>query len=218
MRRAFADPAFVAGLWLNALPALFFGVLDVLAPLALDAGGYGAVAIGAVFLVAGLIETALNPLLGRLSDRRGRLLPIRWALGASIVVGILLAVADTPRAIAMLAIAGAVSFGGFYTPGIALVSDRAEVAALAQGLAFGVMNTAWAAGALVGPTLGGGLADLLRRRRPLPPLLAPLRGHARDDQPAREPAAAARLSRRLSARRAPGTARAPTRHRAACRR
>ena len=161
MRRAFADPAFVAGLWLNALPALFFGVLDVLAPLALDAGGYGAIAIGAVFLVAGLIETALNPLLGRLSDRRGRLLPIRWALCASIVVGILLAVADTPAAIAVLAIAGALSFGGFYTPGIALVSDRAEMVALAQGLAFGIMNTAWAAGALVGPTVGGGLADLL---------------------------------------------------------
>ena len=97
VRRAFADPAFVAGLWLNALPALFFGVLDVLAPLALDAGGYGAIAIGAVFLVAGLIETALNPLLGRLSDRRGRLLPIRWALCASIVVGILLAVRRRAR-------------------------------------------------------------------------------------------------------------------------
>jgi MFS family permease len=161
VRRAFADPAFVAGLWLNALPALFFGVLDVLAPLALDAGGYGVVAIGAVFLVAGLIETALNPLLGRLSDRRGRLLPIRWALCASIVVGILLAFAESPPVIAVLAVAGALSFGGFYTPGIALVSDRAEIAALAQGLAFGVMNTAWAAGALVGPTLGGGLADLL---------------------------------------------------------
>ena len=161
VRRAFADPAFVAGLWLNALPALFFGVLDVLAPLALDAGGYGVVAIGAVFLVAGLIETALNPLLGRLSDRRGRLLPIRWALCASIVVGVLLAFAESPAVIAVLAVAGALSFGGFYTPGIALVSDRAEIAALAQGLAFGVMNTAWAAGALVGPTLGGGLADLL---------------------------------------------------------
>ena len=160
VRRAFADPAFVAGLWLNALPAIFFGVLDVLAPLALDAGGYGVVAIGAVFLVAGLIETALNPLLGRLSDRRGRLLPIRWALSASIVVGILLAFAEAPSVVSVLAVAGALSFGGFYTPGIALVSDRAEIAALAQGLAFGIMNTAWAAGALVGPLLGGGLADL----------------------------------------------------------
>jgi MFS family permease len=71
----------------------------------------------------------------------------------------MLAVADTPATIAVLAVAGAVSFGGFYTPGIALVSDRAEIAALAQGLAFGIMNTAWAAGALVGPTVGGALAD-----------------------------------------------------------
>jgi MFS family permease len=158
-RRAVADPAFVAGLWLNTLPALCFGVLDVLAPLALHAGGYGAVGIATVFLVAGLIETALNPLLGRLSDRRGRLLPIRWALSASIGVGILLAFAQAPLLIAGLAVAAAVSFGGFYTPGIALVSDRAELAGLAQGLAFGVMNTAWAIGALVGPTIGGGLAD-----------------------------------------------------------
>jgi MFS family permease len=161
LRRAVADPAFVAGLWLNTLPALFFGVLDVLAPLALHAGGYGAVAIATVFLAAGLIETALNPLLGRLSDRRGRLLPIRWALSTSIGVGILLAFAEEPLLIAGLAVAAAVSFGGFYTPGIALVSDRAEFAGLAQGLAFGVMNTAWAIGALVGPTIGGGLADAL---------------------------------------------------------
>ena len=159
LRRAVADPGFVAGLWLNLLPAFFFGVLDVLAPLALHAGGYGAVAIAAVFLLAGLIETALNPLLGRLSDRRGRLLPIRWALTASIAVGIALALAEAPLVIAGLAVAAAVSFGGFYTPGIALVSDRAEVAGLAQGLAFGVMNTAWALGALVGPTVGGALAD-----------------------------------------------------------
>jgi MFS family permease len=159
LRRAVADPGFVAGLWLNLLPAFFFGVLDVLAPLALHAGGYGAVAIAAVFLLAGLIETALNPLLGRLSDRRGRLLPIRWALAASIAVGIALALAEAPLVIAGLAVAAAVSFGGFYTPGMALVSDRAEVAGLAQGLAFGVMNSAWALGALVGPTVGGALAD-----------------------------------------------------------
>ena len=164
LRRAVADPGFVAGLWLNLLPAFFFGVLDVLAPLALHAGGYGAVAIAAVFLLAGLIETALNPLLGRLSDRRGRLLPIRWALTASIAVGIALALAEAPLVIAGLAVAAAVSFGGFYTPGMALVSDRAEVAGLAQGLAFGVMNSAWALGALVGPTV-----EARWRTRPVTP-------------------------------------------------
>ena len=81
--------------------------------------------------------------------------------------------------IAVLAVAGALSFGGFYTPGIALVSDRAEMVALAQGLAFGVMNTAWAAGALVGPTVGGGLADLLGDAAPYLLCSVALRDHAR---------------------------------------
>jgi len=159
LRRALGDAAFGAGLWLNLLPAFFFGVLDVLAPLQLDAAGWGAVSIGAVFLVAGLLETGLNPFVGRLSDRRGRLFPIRIALGASIAVATALAVARSPGAIAALTVLAALAFGGFYVPGMALVSDRAEVAGLTQGLGFGVMNTAWATGALTGPTIGGAAAD-----------------------------------------------------------
>ena len=46
-----------------------------------------------------------------------------------------------------------------YTPSMALTSHRAEAVGLAQGLAFGVMNTAWAFGELVGPTAGGALAE-----------------------------------------------------------
>ena len=126
--------------------------------------------------MAGLLETGLNPVLGRISDRRGRLLPIQWALAAAVVVGIMLAFAEAPLVIAGLAVAAAVSFGGFYTPGIALVSDRAEHAKLAQGLAFGVMNTAWAIGALLGPSFGGGLADGLGDAAPyLVSLSAPRR-------------------------------------------
>lgn len=158
LRRALADRGFVVGLWLNALPAFFFGVLDVLAPLALDARGFGAIAIGAVFLTAGLAEVGVNPLLGRLSDRRGRLLPIQSALGASIVVAALLALATAPLLIATLTVVAAISFGGFYTPGMALVADRADLAGLAQGPSFGLMNSSWASGALLGPSLGGALA------------------------------------------------------------
>lgn len=161
LRRALLDPAFLAGLWLNALPAFLFGMLNVLAPLALGDAGYGALAIAAVFVVAGLVETAVNPLVGRLSDRRGRLLPIRASLAASVVVGAALALAEQPLAVALLVVAAAIAFGGFYTPGMALVADRAELAGLAQGLGFGVLNTAWALGALSGPALGGALADAL---------------------------------------------------------
>jgi MFS family permease len=157
--RAFRDRAFVGGLWLNTLPAMLFGVLGILAPLRLDAEGLGTAAIGAAFFAAGLLETGLNPLVGRFSDRHGRLLPTQIALGASMVVAIALAFAGRPLAVLPLICLAAVAFGGFYTPGMALVSDRAEVAGLAQGLGFGIMNSAWAVGNLTGPTLGGALAD-----------------------------------------------------------
>ncbi len=159
LARAFSDTRFIGGLWLNTLPALLFGTLAVLAPLALDDAGWTTLAIGSVFFAAGLLEVVISPILGRTSDRRGRLLPIRAALAASIVVASLLALASQPAAIAILIGAAALSFGGFYAPGMALTSHRAETAGLAQGLAFGIMNSAWALGNMTGPVAGGALAS-----------------------------------------------------------
>jgi len=156
---AFADRAFVGGLWLTMLPAFFFGVLDLLVPLALDDGGYGAFAIGTVFVVAGLAEMAVGPFAGRVSDRRGRAFPIQVSLGCGVVTAALLALVSTPIVLMLLAVAAAVSFGSIYTPGMALVSDRAEATGVALALGFGVMNTAWALGVLLGPMIGGALAD-----------------------------------------------------------
>ena len=159
VRRAFRDIRFLGGLWLNTLPALLFGILVVLAPLALDDAGWSTLGIAAVFFGAGLIEVVLNPFLGRATDRLGRLLPIRFALAGSIAVAVMLAASSEPILTAVLIGAAGISFGSLYTPGMALTSHRAESAGLAQGLAFGVMNTAWAVGALIGPSLGGALAE-----------------------------------------------------------
>jgi MFS family permease len=41
---------------------------------------------------------------------------------------------------------------------MSLLSEGAERQGIAQGLAFGVMNLAWAAGAMGGPSLGGTIA------------------------------------------------------------
>jgi MFS family permease len=159
--RAVRDRFFLGGLWLNTLPALFFGVLDVLVPLHLDDAGYGVIAIAAVFVIAGLAEVVLNPLVGRVSDRRGRLLPVRVSLSATIAVACALAFATEPLVVAVLVVAASISSAGFYTPGMALVADRSERAGLQQGIGFGVTNSAWAAGALVGPVVGGALAQAL---------------------------------------------------------
>jgi MFS family permease len=159
LRSAFRDPRFLGGLWLNTLPAMLFGTMVVLASLALADAGWSTFALAAVFLVAGVSEVVINPVLGRVTDRVGRLLPIRIALGASIVVAVALAASSEPVVIAFLVGAAAISFGAMYTPGMALTSHRAEATGLAQGLAFGIMNTAWALGALIGPAIGGALAE-----------------------------------------------------------
>ena len=159
LRRAFRDRRFLGGLWLNMLPAMLFGLLIVLTPLALDDAGWSTFAIAGVFFASGLVEVVLNPLLGRFSDRVGRRRPIRAALAASIVVALALSASSSAALIALLVCAAGISFGSLYTPGMSLTSHRAETAGLAQGLAFGVMNTAWALGEVLGPSAGGAFAD-----------------------------------------------------------
>ena len=148
-----ADARLIGALWIVVLPALLFGVLTVLVPLKLHHLGWGGVAIGALFFGTAAVETALNPLLGRLTDVRG------LALVGSIAVSLALAWAGPALLVAGLVVAAGIVYGAFFTPGMALVSDGAERNGIAQGLAFGVMNLGWALGAVIGPAAGGALAE-----------------------------------------------------------
>lgn len=160
VRSAFRDKLFLTGLWLTFFPAVFFGAMDLLAPLALDEAGWTVSAIAVVFLVAGGSEAGLNPFIGRLADRRGPMLPIRIALACSVVVAAAFSLATGPFAVALLVVLASLAFGGFYTPGMALVSDRTESLGLPLGIGFGLVNMTWSSGAVVGPALGGWLAHL----------------------------------------------------------
>ena len=71
------------------------------------------------------------------------------ALAASIVVSLAFAAARGTYPVALLTILAAITFGAFYTPGMALVSDRTEAVGLSQAIGFGIMNTAWALGNLL---------------------------------------------------------------------
>ena len=57
----------------------------------------------------------------------------------------------------MIAAGGA--YGALFTPAFALIAEGAERSRLAQGMAFGLMNAAWATGALIGPAAGGAVAE-----------------------------------------------------------
>jgi len=98
-------------------------------------------------------------LIGRLSDRRGNLLPVRVGLAASIIVAGALAFGSRPLVYAPLVVLAGGAFGALFTPAFVLIADGAEIARLAQGMAFGVMNAAWALGAVVGPAAAGAIAS-----------------------------------------------------------
>ena len=89
------------GFWLFALPALFAGTLEVLVPLRMDDLGASGAAIGAVFLVAAAGEAVLSPWSGRLSDRHGRLAPIRVGLAGAVVMAVLLPLPGTVVLVAL---------------------------------------------------------------------------------------------------------------------
>ena len=157
--RAIREPQVLGALWLMTIPALVFGVVGVLAPLALDDAGWSAAAIAVAWVVSAAIEMVIAPLIGRVSDRRGRLLPLRISLAGAVAVLIAFALAGRPAAIVPVLILSGVTFGAFWAPAMALLSDAAERIGLAQGLAFGLMNAAWGGGNALGPPIGGALAD-----------------------------------------------------------
>jgi MFS family permease len=166
LRRALVSPAFRGGLALLAFASLLAGVLSVLAPLHLAAAGWGPTAIGAVWLIGAAIEATQSRVIGRLSDRRGALVPVRWALIAGAAVSLFLTVALGALPYALLVVVASVAYGVLFTPAFALIANGAEEARLAQGMAFGMMNAAWALGAMAGPAAGGAIAGAIGERAP----------------------------------------------------
>jgi predicted MFS family arabinose efflux permease len=157
--RALGDRRIRLAFWFVLLPALYFGTLSVLAPLRLAELGFGAVAIGAVWLVTAALETVWNVRIGRIADRAGPLRPIHGALIASIVVAALLPWPDRRFELAALVVCAGLAFGSFYTPGMTLLTHAAEARGLDYGYAFALMNLAWAPGQAAGSALGGTIAE-----------------------------------------------------------
>jgi len=152
-------PGVRLGFWLVVLPALAAGVLNVLVPLRMDALGAASVAIGGTYLVAATLETILNPLVGRFSDRRGRLVPIRAGLIAAAALLVLLPIPDSAPVVAVLFVCTALTTAAFWSPAMALLSDEVERARVHQGYAFAFTHIAWSIGQLVGNGGGSALAE-----------------------------------------------------------
>jgi len=159
MLRALRRRDVLAGFWLFTLPAVFAGSLEVLVPLRLDDLGASGAAVGGIFLVAAAFEALVSPAAGRVSDRRGRLVPIRAGLAGATVMAVLMPLPGTVVLVAAALVVVVMALGTFWAPGMALLSDSSDRAGLDQALAFSIANLAWALGHVLGGGVGGALAD-----------------------------------------------------------
>ena len=157
--RALRRPAVLTGFWIFTLPALFAGVLEVLVPLRMDALGATGVAVGGAFLAAAAVEASVSPVAGRISDRRGRLAPVRAGLAGAAAAAVLLPLPGEAWLVVVTLLAAVAALGTFWAPGMALLSDASEEAGLDQGFAFALANLAWALGHVVGGAGGASVAE-----------------------------------------------------------
>lgn len=157
---ALRDPSLLGGLWLTALAGLGLGVMGVLIPLRLSALGAGAVLIGAGWLAAAALEGVLSPVVGRIADRRGRTVPVRWSVALGVGIIAVMPWLSPAGLLLGFVVVGLPVFGTLFVPAAAMTSDGAERMQLHQGLGFGLSNLAWAGGQAGAAAGGGALAQV----------------------------------------------------------
>src|SRR5829696_4885279 len=160
------DRGVLLGIWLMTLPGLLFGTLNVLAPLRMDELGAGAAVIAGCFLLAAGLEAVVAPVVGRISDRRGRRAPALAGLAAGAVVMALLPWPDAAWQLGGLIVLAAPAIGILWSPAIATLSDGAERHGIEQAIAFALVNVAWAFGQTAGSAGSARLADATSDRLP----------------------------------------------------
>jgi len=101
----------------------------------------------------------VSPLVGRLSDRRGRVFPCLIGLGAAALLMPLFPLPDRGWLLAALVLVSAPFIGTLWAPSMAMLSDAAEALGIAQGFAFALSNLGWSIGQTVGAAASARLAD-----------------------------------------------------------
>ncbi len=145
--------------WLVVLPSVLSGAFDVLIPLRLDELGATGVGVGAAFFIAAGIEAFTAPAIGRVSDRRGRMTPVRLGLVACPIAALILPLPGTVVLLAVALVAVVLAMSLIWTPAMALLSDNAEAAGLDLAFASALVSFAWAGGQVVGGSAVVGFAE-----------------------------------------------------------
>lgn len=144
--------------WLLTTASFAFGVTVVVAPLRMDDLGASPFLIAAAFATGSVTEAIAGPLIGRLSDRIGRIGP--YLIGILIIAAAIAVIGIFAVLPVVIAAVIAIAFGAglAFTPSITLLTEVAEAGGLNQGYASGASNAAWGGGQMLGAFGAGALA------------------------------------------------------------
>ncbi|WP_203641392.1 multidrug efflux MFS transporter [Levilactobacillus andaensis] len=116
---------------------------------------------GATYAATFLVIALVSPLWGKLADRKGRkLMLLRSSMGMAIVIGLMGFVTNIWQLIGLRFLQG--FFAGYIPNASALIA--AETPPEKSGNALGILTTGYVSGNLIGPVLGGILAQVFSIR------------------------------------------------------
>lgn len=160
------SPAWRVTLWVmlavQSLMSLSFTFLSPIMPLYLPELGVETdfhlyLWSGVLGSVASFVAAFASPIWGRMADRYGRkLMVLRSAFAISVCTVLMGLVLDVWQLLGARALMGV--FAGFSAASVVLIASQVPQRKLASSL--GLMSTAQLVGSLMGPVLGGALADL----------------------------------------------------------
>jgi MFS family permease len=146
--------------WLLALlavigPSIALGSILLMAPLRFEDLGLSAWLLAGMFLAMSVVEMVVGPIVGRVSDRRGRVKPYLIGLAIMAICLVPVAFATSPWVLAALLAVYAAGSGFAFTTSMTMVTDLATRAGLNQGYSSAASAIGWAGGVIIGAILGG---------------------------------------------------------------
>ncbi len=159
LRAARADHLMLTSLVLTLAVSMMWMSTDLLVPLRLDTHGFDAAQIGLAFSVASLVFIASSTITSMRAERRATV-PFASAWTVAFAASVLIAAVGTgtTATIAFLAAVG-VTTGVMISLTYPLGAVGAKEGRFSVAVVGALLNLVWAGAGLVGPTVGGALAE-----------------------------------------------------------